>query len=390
MANHKVKNTALFNKIAAAISKNGPISLASYISHALGDPDYGYYQTRDPFGTTGDFITAPEISGLFGEMCGLYLAHIAELSGLLDPAIFELGPGRASLVVDMRHVWQHIMPTLTTAPVHLLETSPLLRSIQQDSLSDITLFFHENLDHLPPQPIFAIANEFFDTLPVAQAIFRQNASDSDGIWRHRLVGLLDGQLGFIDGPPLRPDEVREWALEILQTGGVELPPSGDINHHTIAEYCPLANSYAGKLAHHLKAYGGACLIIDYGRDGQSGDSLQAVASHQPVDVFYQPGSADLSHWVDFSAIRRAAEEAGARLIGPITQGQFLRNIGIIQRSEAVAKLADVEIRRGLFAAVDRLVSNQQMGSAFKVALMLPPGTGLPPGFNTGSKGAALS
>ena len=126
MTNHKVKDTALFNKIAATISKNGPLSLASYISHALGDPDYGYYQTRDPFGTAGDFITAPEISGLFGEMCGLYLAHIAELSGLRDPAIFELGPGRASLIVDMRHVWQHIMPSLTTAPVHLLETSPLL------------------------------------------------------------------------------------------------------------------------------------------------------------------------------------------------------------------------------------------------------------------------
>ena len=144
------------------------------------------------------------------------------------------------------------------------------------------------------------------------------------------------------------------------------------------------------MAHHLRAYGGACLIIDYGRDGQSGDSLQAVANHQPVDVFYQPGGADLSHWVDFSAIRRVAEEAGARLIGPITQGEFLRNIGVIQRSEKLAKLADVETRRGLFAAVDRLVSNQQMGSAFKVALMLPPGTGLPPGFTTGSKGATVS
>ena len=390
MANHKVNSTALFNKIVTTISKNGPLSLASYISHALSDPDFGYYQVRDPFGTVGDFVTAPEISGLFGEMCGLYLAHIAELSELRDPAIFELGPGRASLVVDMRHVWQHVMPSLTRAPVHLLETSPLLRGIQQDRLSDVTLFFHEDLDYLPAQPIFAIANEFFDALPVEQAIFRQNANDSDGIWRHRLVGLLDGQLGFIDGPPLRPDEARDWALEISHSKWADLLPSDDINNHTIAEYCPLAATYAGKIAHHLKAYGGACLIIDYGRDGQSGDSLQAVANHQPVDVFYQPGSADLSHWVDFSAIRRAAEKAGARLIGPITQGEFLRNIGIFQRSEALAKLADLETRRGLLAAVDRLVSNHQMGSVFKVALMLPPGTGLPPGFTTGSKGVAVS
>ena len=342
MANHRIKDTALFDKIVAAISKNGPLSLDTYISHALGDPDYGYYQTRDPFGSAGDFITAPEISGLFGEMCGLYLAHIAELSGLRDPAIFELGPGRASLIADMRHVWQHVMPSLTTAPVHLLETSFRLRRVQQDRLSDVTLFFHENLDHLPPQPIFAIANEFFDALPVAQAILRQDANDADGVWRHRLVGLIDGQLGFVEGPPLRPEEARDWALEILQTERTELPPSGEINDHKIAEHCPLAAAYASKMAHHLRAYGGACLIIDYGRDGQSGDSLQAVANHQPVDVFYQPGGADLSHWVDFSAIRRVAKEAGARLIGPITQGEFLRNIGVIQRSEKLAELADVE------------------------------------------------
>ena len=389
MANHRVKDTALFDKIAATISKNGPLSLANYISHALGDPDYGYYQTRDPFGMAGDFITSPEISGLFGEMCGLYLAHIAQISGLRDPAIFELGPGRASLLIDMRHVWQHIMPSLKTAPVHLLETSPLLRRIQQDRLSDVTPCFHENLDHLPAQPIFAIANEFFDALPVEQAILRQNETGAVGIWRHRLVGLIDGQLGFVEGPPLRADESRDWALEILQTEGADLPSSDENCNYSIAEHCPLAASYAGKLAHHLRVYGGACLIIDYGRDGQIGDSLQAVANHQPVDVFYQPGSADLSHWVDFSAIRRATEEVGARLIGPITQGEFLRNIGIIQRCETLAKLANAETRRSLFAAVDRLVSNQQMGSAFKVALMLPPGTGLPPGFTNASKGTAV-
>ena len=267
MASHRVKDTALYEKVVATISKNGPLSLANYISYALSDPDYGYYQTRDPLGMAGDFITAPEISSLFGEMCGLYLAHVAELSRLRDPAIFELGPGRASLLLDMRRVWQRIMPSLINAPVHLLETSPHLRCVQQDRLSDITIFFHENLDDLPSQPLFAIANEFFDALPVAQAILRQNASDADGIWRHRLVGLIDGRLGFIDGPSLRPEEAHDWALEVPQTEGINLPPSDNINNHRIAEYCPLAATYAGKIAHHLRAYGGACLIIDYGRDG---------------------------------------------------------------------------------------------------------------------------
>ena len=142
----------------------------------------------------------------------------------------------------------------------------------------------------------------------------------------------------------------------------------------------MADVYAAKLATHIASYGGACLIIDYGRDGPNGNSLQAVANHQPVDVFRQPGDADLSHWVDFSALRQTAVSSGARLVGPVTQGNFLRAIGIAQRAEAVAKIADAETRRGLFAAVDRLVSSQQMGSVFKVAMMIPTGTGLPPGF----------
>ena len=370
----------LLDKITATIAKSGPLSLTSYISHALSDPDHGYYQRKDPFGVAGDFTTAPEISGLFGEMCGLYLAHISELSGLCDPAIFEFGPGRGSLLKDMRHVWSRVMPSLNLAPVHLLEHSPSLRRIQRDRLSNTTLFFHDDLDHLPSQPIFSIANEFFDALPVAQAIWRQHPNNAGGAWRHRLVGFKDGSLGFVDGPPLGPDEVQVWGLAMVEFDEFDRSKKNKLIDGTIVEYCPLADTYAGKIAYHLATYGGACLIIDYGRDGQSGDSLQAVAKHQPVDVFHHPGNADLSHWVDFSAIRRATTAGGARLIGPITQGQFLRNIGILQRGEELAKLADAKTRRALLAAVDRLVSNQQMGSVFKVALMLPPGTGLPPGF----------
>ncbi len=390
MANHNDADMTLFDKIAATIHKSGPLSLPSYISQSLSDPDYGYYHTRDPFGMAGDFTTAPEITGLFGEMCGLYIAHIAELSEICNPAIFEFGPGRGSLLRDMRHVWQRVMPSLSKAPLHLLEGSPTLRRVQRERLSDAALFFHNDLDHLPAQPIFSIANEFFDALPVAQAIWRQNRDNADGVWRHRLVGFNDGQLGFIEGPNLRPDEIRVWGLDMSQINGRNQSTKNKIVDGTIVEYCPLADTYASKMASHLAAYGGACLIIDYGRDGQSGDSLQAVANHQPVDVFYRPGETDLSHWVDFSAIRRATKSGGARLVGPITQGEFLRNVGIIQRCEAAAKRADAITRRKLFAAVDRLLSNQQMGSAFKVALMLPPGTGSPPGFISSGIGATTS
>ncbi len=390
MTSHNGTGTKLLDKITATIIESGPLSLASYISQSLSDPDYGYYHTRDPFGAAGDFTTAPEITGLFGEMCGLYIAHIAELSELCNPAIFEFGPGRGSLLRDMRHVWQRIMPSLNKAPLHLLEGSPTLRRVQRERLSDAALFFHNDLEHLPKQPIFSIANEFFDALPVAQAIWRQNSGNLDGVWRHRLVGFNDGRLGFIDGPDLRADEVRLWGLEMFQINGRDQSTGNEIVDGKIVEYCPLADTYASKMAYHLAAYGGACLIIDYGRDGQSGDSLQAVANHQPVDIFHRPGDTDLSHWVDFSAIRRAANLGGARLIGPITQGEFLRNIGIIQRSEAAAKLADATTRRKLFAAVDRLISDQQMGSAFKVALMLPPGIGSPPGFVISGTGANTS
>ncbi|MDC1382507.1 SAM-dependent methyltransferase [Candidatus Puniceispirillum sp.] len=376
MANYKSKSTqhktALFDYIAAKIIEDGPISLASYLSLALSDPSYGYYQKKDPFGETGDFTTAPEISGLFGEMCGLYFAHIIELSELKDPSILELGPGRGSLMADMRHAWRQVKPSLLTADLHLVENSYKLRQLQKAKLAGANLHFHDDLKSLPPYPIFAVANEFFDALPIAQAIWRENDSKTSGVWRHRLIGLSDGKLGFVDGPPLNTSQLQDWSLA--------LPKEFGHRDGAIAEHCPLASVYAEKIAYHLVTYGGACLIIDYGYKGQSCDTLQAIANHQAVDIFYQPGNADVSHWVDFSALSQTIKEAGARLIGPVTQSEFLQEIGIIQRAETLAKLADNKTRRSLFAAVDRLISNQQMGSAFKVALLLPPGTGTPPGF----------
>ena len=385
MAGHEAKSatyeTALFNKIANKIRKKGPISLASYLSVALGNSYHGYYQKKDPFGVAGDFTTAPEISGIFGEMCGFYLAHITELSELKHPAILELGPGRGSLMADMRHVWQQVKPSLLAADLHLVESSSKLRQLQKIKLADANLHFHNNLNRLPAQPIFAVANEFFDALPIFQAIWRQNDSEIAGAWRHRLVGLCNDRLSFVDGPLLTNVQLQDWSLN--------LPKEPLQRDGAIMEHCPLAVTYAGKIAHHLAGYGGACLIIDYGHNGQSGDSLQAVANHKSVNVFYKPGNADLSHWVDFSAMGKAVENAGARLIGPVTQGDFLQAIGIFQRSEMLAKTAGTETRRSLFAAVDRLVSNQQMGSAFKVALLVPSGTGTPPGFTTHSRGITV-
>lgn len=370
--------------LVAQIAADSPLSLARYIEIALSTADAGYYQSSDPFGQKGDFITAPEISGLFGEMCGLFLAHMFELgqaaeetaSGRQKPAIIECGPGRGTLMADMRHVWEQLMPELVACPVHLIETSPHLRSLQEQALPDAVIHWHDDLSALPAAPLYGIANEFFDALPVAHAICRT------GIWRHRLVTTTPG-LGFVEGSPLTAAELDIWRLDKDSSGpsqeshDMATPPDG-----AIAEICTLGEDIMHSLAAHIARFGGAILIIDYGKTDNRGDTVQAVAAHKPVDLFYKPGQADISHWVDFGALAACANAAGARLIGPVEQGSFLTQIGLKARAEQAAAHADSEMRRALLAAYDRLVSPAQMGSAFKVALLVPQGNGTPPGFVT--------
>ena len=363
---------SLEEKLREQIARNGPITVEAYVEACLGDQQNGYYPTRDPFGARGDFVTAPEISGLFGEMCGLYLAHMFELLGRpARSSVAEFGPGRGSLMRDLVHVWTQLMPYLASAPIHLVETSPHLRDIQADLLASMpgerAVSWHVAADDLVeavPGPIFGIANEFFDALPMRQVLY-----GPDG-WRHRQVGLVDDRLGFVSGDLLTDHEANDPALPNHPHDGM------------VAELCPQADLAMAVMARLVARQGGAVLVIDYGRDGNPGDSLQAVADHAPVDVFHRPGQADLSHWVDFAALRRVAEDQGARLIGPVPQGRFLMRIGLAARAEAAARLASPEDRRTHLAAIDRLTSPAQMGEVFKVALLVPAGDGMPPGFET--------
>ena len=357
---------SLEEALVSRIRSDGPIGVDDYMAACLGTTGSGYYQSRDPFGSAGDFITAPEVSGLFGEMCGLYLAHMFELSSMpSDATVIELGPGRGTLLRDMRHVWDQLMPPLASAPVRMLETSPTLRDEQADCLAGVAdIAWHDDISPLLEDaagPVFGIANEFFDALPVAQLVWQS------GSWHRRLVGIEDGRLGFTTAEPCKADNPA-------------LPP--DPHDGMVAELCPLAETVMQHLASAVARRGGAVLVIDYGRDGNPGDSLQAVAAHQPVDIFTTPGNADLSHWVDFAALSRAASDAGARLVGPVPQGRFLMRIGLAARAEQAAAHAGPKERRALLAAIDRLTSPAQMGEVFKVALLVPDGTGLPPGFET--------
>jgi len=364
----------LSDQIKARIEQGETLAVDSFMAACLADPEAGYYQSRDPFGRSGDFVTAPEISGLFGEMCAAYLAHMFEIAGAPPAAqIVEFGPGRGTLMRDMHRVWGHLVPAMAALPVNLVETSQLLRKQQAALLAPLVPEFHDSADSLPQAPLFGIANEFFDALPISQLVW---LADQGG-WHHRHIGLVDGRLGFITGPRLTDAEERQFALALPQA-----PTAG-----MIAEICPMAEIIMANLAHHIGQNGGAVLVIDYGRNGNGGDSLQAVADHRPVDPLETPGEADLSHWVDFAALGRAATASGCRLIGPVPQGRFLMRIGLAARAEQAGLHAEPADRRALLAAIDRLTSPAQMGEVFKVALLVPPGTGTPPGFDAGNDDA---
>jgi NADH dehydrogenase [ubiquinone] 1 alpha subcomplex assembly factor 7 len=365
------ESASLADMLRRHITEQGPIGVDDYMGMCLGGAGSnfgttGYYHSRDPFGATGDFTTAPEISGLFGEMCGLYLSHMYEVANAPDTgSVIELGPGRGTLMRDMRGVWERLMPGLAAAALHLVETSPSLRRAQDAMLGAKTVAgWHDDVESAlaaSDGPLFGIANEFFDALPAAQLVF------VDGAWHRRMVGLRDGHLGFVTGA----------VADDIDPDLPEAPADG-----MVAELCLQASHIVSLLGRALARRGGAMLIVDYGRQGNPGDSLQAVANHHPVDLFAAPGDSDISHWVDFAALGRAAQNAGARLVGPAPQGRFLMRIGLAARAEQAARHAAPEERRTLLAAIDRLTSPAQMGEVFKVALLLPPGAGLPPGFES--------
>jgi len=347
------------------IAANGALSVCDYMTQCLLHEAHGYYSTKQVFGAEGDFITAPEISQLFGEMLAAFHGHMHQLFGAPANAItFEAGPGRGILASDMRRAYSAFAPQLYSAPCYLLEASKRLQQAQIDALAPCVPHHIETIQDLPKQPLFGIANEFFDALGVNQAIYHQ------GAWHHRVIDSQEGHFAFTIGAALA--QTNDFAPL------PEAPQEGDI-----IEHCPQGEVIMAELAHHIAHYGGALLVIDYGKSDNRGDSLQAVRDHQPCDLLSYQGEADITHWVDFNALSRVASAHHARLIGPVTQGRFLKDIGIGERGEALRKPDKPETDRALLAAIDRLVSPAQMGHAFKVALLVPNGEGLPPGFASG-------
>lgn len=348
--------TKLHNLIAARIAATGPITLADYMADALMHPTLGYYSTRDPLGAAGDFITAPEISQMFGELIGLSLAQAWIDQG--QPSAFtlaELGPGRGTLMADILRATAKVAGFAQAAQVHLVETSPTLRAEQASRIVDAT--WHDDITTLPDLPLFLVANEFFDALPI-----RQFQRDANG-WREVQVGTQDAAL--VGGLSAATH------MALLEHRLV------DTKEGDIVEHCPALPAITQNIAVRIATHGGAALIIDYGDWRSLGDTLQALKDHAPTNPFENVGEADITAHVDFEAIANAAAPAKYTRLTP--QGVFLERLGITQRAQILAANLSGDALDQHIAAHRRLTYASEMGSLFKVMGLYPDGAPPPAG-----------
>ena len=345
------------------IQRTGPISTARFMALALTHPTQGYYARHDPLGASGDFITAPEISQVFGELLGLWLAQAWSDLGRPDPCLLvELGPGRGTLMADILRATAQVPGFRASLRLQLVETSARLRSLQRARLAGETARWHSAIEEVPPGPMLLVANEFLDALPVHQLMATERG------WVERMVGLAGTELVF--GLSERRSELAS-----------ELPAS-EPRLGQIAEVSPARSGIASAIGRRLAADGGVALLVDYGAWTEvTGDTLQAVRDHAPWPVLSTPGEADLSSHVDFRALAEAARRAGAAVYGPVPQGPFLRAMGIDLRIARLLERATPEQRRQLRAALFRLTDGGAMGELFKVLALAGPGAPPPPGFH---------
>jgi NADH dehydrogenase [ubiquinone] 1 alpha subcomplex assembly factor 7 len=348
-----VTGLSLSDRLARLIEASGPVSVAYYMAQANAH----YYATRDPFGAAGDFTTAPEISQMFGELVGLWLADLWTRAGSPEEAHYvELGPGRGTLAADALRA----MRSAGLVPdVALVETSPVLRRAQKERVPRAR--WHDDLDTLPASgPLLAVANEFFDALPVRQLVA------TEGGWRKRLVVHEEGRFRPIAGPRMSEAAIPPHLRSA--------PPG------SILETSPASIAVVQALAQRIAEQGGAALIVDYGHERASaGETLQAVSAHLFADPWAEPGERDLSAHVDFEALEQAARRQGVRVFGPRGQGEWLIAMGLDVRAEALAKAAPGRAEE-LKAARDRLAAPGEMGRLFKVMALVADGWPEPAGF----------
>jgi SAM-dependent MidA family methyltransferase len=356
--------TELLRELREIIALEGPISLERYMSLALSHPRYGYYMSQEPFGAAGDFVTAPEISQMFGELIGLWAVEVWRLSGMPTPLrLVELGPGRGTLMADALRAIRRIPAFWDAITVHLVETSPRLIDIQRGTLAGcgFPIEWHASVNDMPAGPAILVANEFFDALPVQQFV------RTDEGWCERLVGVdAEGKLTF----GLKPQTAEEIRL---------IAPKA-----SILEVGARARDIVRALASRVAEEAVALLILDYGYIAtQLGETLQAMRDHRFVDPLEAPGECDLTAHVDFAALAREAEAAHARVHGPVTQAAFLLALGIAERAQILKRNASPAQAEAIDAALLRLTDRSTpagMGQLFKAMAITPQDLHAVPGF----------
>jgi NADH dehydrogenase [ubiquinone] 1 alpha subcomplex assembly factor 7 len=360
-------HSPLEQEIRRLIAAAGPMPVADYMRLCLTHPQHGYYTTRDPFGSSGDFVTAPEISQMFGELIGLWLASAWRQMGAPENVrLIELGPGRGTMMKDVLRAVRVVKPFRSAIVLHMVEISPVLKEAQQEMLADtdVPAFWHETLDDVASGPCMIIANEFIDALPIHQAV-----KQPDG-WHERVIEIgADGNLGF---------GIARETLPHFETGlprALRQSPDG-----AIFEWRD--DRFALELGRRVRSEGVA-LILDYGHIHYStGDTLQAVAGHAYANPLHNPGEADLTAHVDFEALAQSAESIGGRIHGPITQRDFLLHLGIDKRAETLKSGLPRDKAREIDMAQSRLTETgaKGMGQLFKVLAVTDPKVGPLAGF----------
>jgi NADH dehydrogenase [ubiquinone] 1 alpha subcomplex assembly factor 7 len=361
---------AIVDKIARRIRAEGPLTVAAYMAMALHDPMNGYYAARDPIGAAGDFVTAPEISQIFGELIGLWCADLWQRMGRPDPVILvELGPGRGVLMSDLLRATGAVPEFWRALRLYLVEASPVFRAEQERRLGEARPLWVRGIEELPDGAMLLIANEFIDALPIRQFV-RGTAH-----WRERMVALdPEGVLAFVDGP-------ENPAVALLVSASLR-----DSRLGTVAEICPAALGLASALGTRFARQPGAALFIDYGHfPSAPGATLRAVSRHRPVAPLAEPGMVDLSADVDFGAFAEAARAGGAKTCGPVTQAAFLAALGAELRLAKLSERATPTQRQGLERGIRRLLHRDEMGERFKAMALVSPSLPTPAGFETNAQ-----
>lgn len=361
-------STPLLDILRRRIAAEGPISVAAYMGECLLHPEHGYYRSQEAIGRRGDFITAPEISQMFGELLGLWAADYWQRMGAPQNCyLVELGPGRGTLMHDALRAARALPPFRAAVTPVLVEASQRMVDMQRETLAGEKAEWCGTVASLPTDaPLIVLANEFLDALPV-----RQFQRGDDGAWHERCVGLSDDgtALQFMLDPRAMPlDDILPPALR-------GAPPGA------IVESSPAMRAVASEISARLLTQGGVALFVDYGYDRPGlGETLQAVRHHAYADPLAEPGLADLTAHVDFAAFAASARKAGAAAYGPVGQGAFLEALGIRARAERLRANANASQRIDIDAALHRLTAPEAMGTLFKAIALTPPHAPEPAGF----------